>query len=232
LFTSVDHEGRRVSTVEALYAKYLDDVVGRHVADQRIYAWDLCNEPLMGSYVDDPDSILRIHELRWLKWTSDKVRSLGVSQPITLGCYSPGLTVIVLTEPLVDIVSFHPYYMWNGDPARRPLADKAKFEAYVESALEIANGAGKGLVASETVWGARDDAIHVEVMRYTLGVLAERKIGFTVHALHHSLVADLHRDEYGPVGWPETLHFIEADGSLRNGHEAFNEFAPSRTRQW
>ena len=44
--------------------------------------------------------------------------------------------------------------------------------------------------------------------------------------VHHSLVADLHRDEWGPVGWPEWLHFIEADGSLRVGHEAFNEFAP------
>jgi hypothetical protein len=66
------------------------------------------------------------------------------------------------------------------------------------------------------------------VMRYTLGELVERGIGFTVHALHHSLVADLHRDEYGPVGYPECLHFIEADGRLRSGHDAFNEFAPSR----
>jgi hypothetical protein len=65
-------------------------------------------------------------------------------------------------------------------------------------------------------------------MRYTLGELVERGIGFTVHALHHSLVADLHRDEYGPVGHPECLHFIEADGRLRAGHDAFNEFAPSR----
>jgi hypothetical protein len=65
-------------------------------------------------------------------------------------------------------------------------------------------------------------------MRYTLGELAKRDIGFLVHALHHSLVADLHRDAYGPVGDPECLHFIEADGSLRAGHEAFNEFAPAR----
>ena len=49
----------------------------------------------------------------------------------------------------------------------------------------------------------------------------------TAHALHHSLVSDLHRDAYGPVGLPECLHFLEADGSLRAGHEAFNEFAPA-----
>ena len=41
--------------------------------------------------------------------------------------------------------------------------------------------------------------------------------------------ADLHRDEWGPVGRPEWLHFIEADGSLRAGHEAFNEFAPQQS---
>ena len=94
--------------------------------------------------------------------------------------------------------------------------------------MAIAERACKELIANETVWGARNDATHVEVMRYTLAQLTQRGIGFTVHALHHSLVADLHRDEWGPVGRPEWLHFIEADGSLRPGHEAFNEFGPRR----
>jgi hypothetical protein len=52
-----------------------------------------------------------------------------------------------------------------------------------------------------------------------------REIGFTVHALHHSLVADLHRDEWVLVGPLEWLDMIEADGSLRPGHEVFDEFA-------
>jgi len=55
---------------------------------------------------------------------------------------------------------------------------------------------GKELLASETVWGAVDDAKHVEVLRYTLGELRKRGIGFTVHALQHSLVSDLH---FAPV---------------------------------
>lgn len=49
-----------------------------------------------------------------------------------------------------------------------------------------------------------------------------------MHALHHSLIADLHRDACGPVGRPEWMHFIEPDGTLRPGHEAFNDFAPGR----
>lgn len=133
----------------------------------------------------------------------------------------------VFTDYLIDVVSFHPYYMWNLDPSRQPLAARGEFERHLDACTAIAAAAGKELLATETVWGARDDATHVEVMRYTLGALVQRNIGFTVHALHHSLVSDLHRDAYGPVGLPECLHFIEADGQLRGGHEAFNEFAPS-----
>jgi len=35
---------------------------------------------------------------------------------------------------------------------------------------------------------------------------------------------DAHRPEFGPLGPPGNLSFIEADGSLRSGHEVFNEF--------
>jgi hypothetical protein len=94
--------------------------------------------------------------------------------------------------------------------------------------VTLASTAGKDLVANETVWGARDDADHVEQIRYTLTELSKRGIGFVVHALNHSLAADLHRDEFGPVGPPECLHFIEVDGTLRRGHEVFNEFTHPR----
>ena len=90
--------------------------------------------------------------------------------------------------------------------------------------MAFAQKVGKELLASETVWGALDDARHVEIMRYTLGELRKREIGFVVHALQHSLVADLHYPAYGPVGGPEVLHFVNPDGSLRAGHEAFNAF--------
>jgi hypothetical protein len=61
-------------------------------------------------------------------------------------------------------------------------------------------------------------------IRYTLGELKKRSIGFIPHALPHSLVADLHLPQYGPVGPPGDLRFINADGSLRKGHELYNEF--------
>jgi hypothetical protein len=55
--------------------------VGEHASDPRIFAWDLCNEPLMGGYVDDPDSPIRTAELRWLRWCQATcIRTAGLLQ--------------------------------------------------------------------------------------------------------------------------------------------------------
>jgi hypothetical protein len=225
LFAQPRSPERELVPVEAVFTHYLRDVVGEHASDPRIFAWDLCNEPLMGGYVDDPNSPIRSAELQWLRWCQATCKGLGALQPLTVGNY-PKLTALRLTEPFSDLLSIHPYYIWNGHQSQPEMSTRAGFEKHLDDCIAFAELVGKPLLATETVWGARDDAQHVTVMRYTLGELLKRGIGFTVHALHHSLVADLHRDEYGPVGHPECLHFIEADGTLRAGHEAFNDFAP------
>lgn len=226
LFAELTPTNRQPAPVELLFRQYLEGVVGAHVDDERIYAWDLCNEPLMGEYIHDPDSPIRAAELRWLTWIQRTCKALGARQLLTVGNF-PDVEALRLTEPISDVLSFHPYWMWNAEgDQRRTTATKEGFEQYLDECAALARDAGKGLIGNETVWGAADDAKHVEVMRYTLGELRKRGIGFTVHALHHSLVADLHRAGYGPVGWPEVMHFIEADGTVRQGHEAFNEFAP------
>jgi hypothetical protein len=209
---------REPTRIEELHRVYLEAVISAHKDDSRIFCWDLCNEPLMGPYVEDPDSPIRAGELQWLTWCAKICKRVGAVQPLTVGNY-PGKTAIQLTEPISDIISTHPYYAWN-----RPGADKATYEASLDDVVAFAQGKGKELLASETVWGAVDDEKHLEVMRYTLGELRKREIGFVVHALQHSLVADLHYSGYGPVGPPKVLHFVNPDGSLRAGHEAFNEF--------
>lgn len=228
LFTSAVPTGRTLTPVEEVFTRYLTDVVGGHIEDDRIYLWDLCNEPLMGGYIDDPASSPRAAEVRWLGWCYDLCKQLGACQPLTVGNY-PNTTALRLTEPVSDVLSFHPYFMWNGPDVAGELSTRSGFERLLDDCAAIASDSGKELLASETVWGARDDAQHVEVMRYTLGQLSARNIGFTVHALNHSLVSDLHRDEFGPVGHPECLHFVEADGSLRAGHQSLNDFRPSGT---
>jgi hypothetical protein len=111
--------------------------------------------------------------------------------------------------------------MWNGSGSQLQTKSKEGFEGYLDKCVAIAERAGKELIAN------RPSGVRATTPRtwrscaIPLAQLTQRGIGFTVHALHHSLVADLHRDEWGPVGWPEWLHFIEADGSLRPGDEAF-----------
>jgi hypothetical protein len=64
------------------------------------------------------------------------------------------------------------------------------------------------------------------LLRYTVGELVKRGIGIIAHALHHSLVADLHASAYGPA--PNgRFEFINVDGTLRAEHETLNEFANS-----
>jgi hypothetical protein len=218
-FADLDHDA------ENIFRAYLDAVVGAHRDDDRILGWDLCNEPLMGPYVEDPDSPIREGELRWLTWVRDVARAAGASQPLTVGNYN-SLTAIRLTEPLSDFISFHPYYIPNW--GERTTSSKPRFEGFLDDVQAYAAGVGKPQVlASETVWGSNDDAEHVEFIRHTLTELGRRDIGFAIHALNHSLIADLHSTAYGPVGRPGRLEFVEADGSLRPGHEVFNEFAPA-----
>ena len=177
LFVGKDPKSIAEGSIEWMHWRYLSRVVGAFANDDRIVAWDLCNEPLMGHYVDDAESPLRQDEVRWLGWVFDICKALGTRQPLTIGNY-PGLKALELTEPISDVLSFHPYYWWN-----RPesiVGSKAKFEAFVDSCKEFADKIGKDLFASETVWGAVDDAQHVAIMHYTLGVLRDRGIGFIV----------------------------------------------------
>ena len=83
---------------------------------------------------------------------------------------------------------------------------------------------GKPAIATECCWGSNDDAERVQFVRHDLGLLKAAGIGFLPHALHHSPVADLHRPVPSRQWGTMYMGFIEADGSLRPGHEVYNEF--------
>jgi len=202
---------------EGMFGAYLAAIVGTHSEDKRIFAWDLCNEPF--SYSCRPDDIPEIvaAEYAWLEQVYQTCKDLGAKAPLSVGTHSihglPGLKQI---EPVSDVLNFHAYW-------RQPW-DKAAFEAFLDEYCAFAGQCGKPLIVTETCWGSLDDAHRSEVIRYTLGQLKKRGIGYFAYLLHHSLIADAHRPESGPVGEPGNLAFIEADGSLRPGHEVFNEF--------
>lgn len=220
----VDHFLPRASWVQRanMFDAYLEAIVGAHAKDDRILAWDLCNEPFAYSRPQAEMPEIAKAEFEWLKAMHDGCKRLGATAPITVGIHpGHGRAGIEQIEPISDVLSIHPYWVPKKD---KPDGGKADYEKSLDVYIEFAAQVKKPLVASETCWGELDDAKRVEIVRYTLTQLKRRNIGWLVYLLHHSLIADAHRAEFGPVGEPGNLAFIEADGSLRPGHEVFNEF--------
>jgi hypothetical protein len=201
-----------------LFDVYLETIVGGHKDDPRILAWDLCNEPY--SYGMPREKMLPAiveAETKWLAALYDKCKRLGAKAPITVGIH-PGVP-LELVEPIVDVLSIHPYWVHSDKGAK-----KEAYENKLDADVALARKANKPLVATECCWGSLDYKLRTESVRYTLTQLKKRQIGWLVYLLHHSLIADAHGPGYGPVGFPENLSFIEPDGSLRPGHEVYNEF--------
>lgn len=220
----IDHFLPRVSWVQRakMFQPFLEAMVGAHAGDPRVFAWDLCNEPF--SYSRPPAEIPDIvkAEFDWLKGLYDACKKLGAKAPITVGIH-PGheRQGIEQIEPISDLLSIHPYWVPKKD---QPDGGKAGYEKLLDVYVAFAAQVKKPLLATETCWGEVDDARRVEIVRYTLTQLKQRRIGWLAYLLHHSLIADAHRPEFGPLSGPGNLAFIEADGSLRPGHGVFNEF--------
>jgi len=201
-----------------LFDTYLEAIVGGHKDDPRILAWDLCNEPYSYGMPREkmPAGIVDA-ETGWLKGLYDRCRRLGAKSPITVGIH-PGVP-LELVDPISDVLSIHPYWVHSAKNA-----DKAAYEKKLDEDVAFARKVKKPLVATECCWGSLDDKVRVESVRYTLEQLKKRDVGWLVYLLHHSLIADAHGPGYGPVGGPENLSFIRPDGSLRPGHDVFNQF--------
>lgn len=199
------------------FKPFIKAVVGTHADDPRVFSWDICNEPFY--YAKPPRDIPDITraELTWLEDIYDHCKRLDAKAPFTVGMLMAlGISEMLRVEPISDILSFHSYWF--------PSEPKVRFEGQLDEYVMTAAKVNKPLLATETCWGALDDSDRVEIIRYTLGELRKRNIGWLAYVLHHSLVADSHRPGFGPIGGPGNLSFIEADGSLRAGHEVFNKF--------
>ena len=207
-----------------MFQPFMEAIVGGHADDQRIFAWDLCNEPF--AYWMRPDKApqdMIAYEFAWLEDMYNTCKRLGAVAPVTVGVHGDngddGAVDMKKVEPISDFLSIHPYWKYDSPPH-----DKGEYEQGLDEQVAFAQSVGKGILATETCWGAQDDAKRAEMVRYTLDELTKRNIGFLAYLLHHSLIADAHRIEYGPLREPGNLMFIEADGSLRPGHGVFNDF--------
>jgi len=219
----VDHFYPGLSWVsrEDWFTPYLESIVGAHANDERIFMWDLCNEPF--SYGGDPADFTEFEkaEFNWLKKTYDTCKKLGAKAPLTIGIHpGHGMPGIRRVEPIEDVLAIHPYFMGKSENADREwFTDEEGYEKRLDEYVDLAIESCKPLIASECCWGSYDDKKRAELIDYNLKELNKRKIGWLAVALHHSLQADEHRKEYGPYGKPGNLSFIEANGSLRPYHD-------------
>lgn len=224
----VDHflPGHRSPFNDDAYDRYLRDIAGAHRDDERILAWDLCNEPF---FYNDPSVMVSEvieAELRWLTDLAERLRSLGVRAPITIGIHPMhGKAGLEQVEPICDVLSIHPYYNPFASPNEVAVPVTVEgFVALLDDYVAVSEASGKPLIASECCLGSLDDSERVRVIEATLRHLSDRGIGWLIHLLYHSRVADGHRPEHGPIGPPGYMAFVELDGSVRPGHEIFNDF--------
>ena len=199
---------------DGAFVPYLDAILKPHTDDERILLWDLCNEPFNSVRCDESRKVV----LEWLERVRRKGKECGVGAPLTVGSV-PSMDSIRMLEPMSDVITFHPYFAWNAW-----VTTPQQFESALDEAVAFGKSVGKPMLATETGWGALDDQKRSEVLAVELGALAKRGLGFVAHLLHHTLVADGHRPEYGPISGAGYMAFVEKDGSLRPHHDIFNAF--------
>ncbi len=193
---------------------YIESVVKPHANDDRILLWDLCNEPFNNARCDSTKQVI----LGWLKRVYQVCKQGDPSTPISVGSTS-ALDLIKLVEPISDVITFHPYHAWT-----LLNASVECFEKNINGIVAFANSVDKALLVTETGWGALEDQKRAETLVIELGILKKYDIGFLAHLLCHTLVADGHRPEYGPITAAGYMAFIESDGSIRPYHDVFNKY--------
>jgi hypothetical protein len=210
---------------EEVFEPYVEATAGTYADHDNVLMWDLCNEPTLSG-----QGIESVHDFevdrsktiyRFLETVYEQIQTYDPSAPTTVGTI-PDTKALELYEPITEVLTTHPYYIWNRD--NTPTSTEEGFREFVDEAVRFANEVDKPLLGNETGWGALDDRKRAETLEVELGTQAEAGIGFTAHLLHHTPVADGHKPPYGPVSDPGYMAFVDPDGSIRPHHEVFNEY--------
>ncbi len=206
-----------------LYAEYVADIVTMHRADPRILVWDICNEPFCYAINEYTKTLIQ-PELAWLTELYHLIKSIDQVTPAGVSIHGGhGWSGLVDIEPISDVLLIHPYFIATPET----VFDAKKRANYIEMVKmnhDFGLKCGKPILVTETCWGAATDADRVEIIRFTLDTLTAFNFGFVAHALHYSRIADLHYPEDGFMGGPGNLAFTNKDGSIRAGHEIFNNY--------
>jgi len=201
---------------------YIESVVGAHAKDERIIAWDICNEPFTFGGDEELGKMLDKYEAIWMREHYAKCKQAGATQPVT---FSPTIVSPEETEKyddISDVYLIHPYFFYSDEEY-----ENTKLETCVsllKDMSDLAKRHKKQICTTETCWGSMDDNTRVGMIRITMEAHREVGMGWIAHALYHSRVADLHDATDGPIGVPGNLAFVRKDGTIRPGHEIINEY--------
>lgn len=217
------------SDMSSCFKQYINDYVRSIMIpisqNEDILIWDLCNEPF--AYYKSVDQMGEIaqREMLFLEYVYECAKGTNILQPVGISLSGNDIkNTLKMVEPLCDVLLIHPYIMKSDDVANNELLVK-DFYDILDFQKSYSNKANKSILATETCWGSVDCAWRCNNMKINLEALIERNIGFVVHGLYHSKVADLHPVSDGPIyDDMGQFNFIKLDGSLRDGHELFNEY--------
>ena len=199
-------------------------------SDQRILAWDLCNEPFVyrtAAEFPHSEEFTR-YEQDWLRQVAARLEENGITQPVGVGTWGPACDPLV--DEFADVFMTHLYLTMPGNEPCRVLPPEkvAEYEETVRGAAEYAAKAGKPIMTTEICWGSFDDASRVLLIEHNVRICRKYGLGIFAYALYESDFADLHRPEQGRLS-PDIGHleFIRRDGTLRPGHDIINRFFDS-----
>ena len=194
--------GKSGAAPNYIFRPYFEGMFTAFDAHPALLAWDMCNEP----FNSDAPAMTP-----WLSDIYNSAKKLGVRKSVGVSI-QPELHQVERVAQFSDVIMIHPYFADKNDK----LPDIIRFAAEI----------GKPVLATECGWGELDDAKHVELVRADLETLTKLNLGFLIHALYESPVGDLHRPDLGPISSAGYMAFINRDGTLRNGHEIFNDYCP------
>lgn len=201
----------------ALFRQYTRELQKVLTDNGEILMHDVSNEPFNSVTGTDADVGL-VREC--LGVVAGELHEASPRIPVCVGTQGMSLKDLDWVDPFVDVHAIHPYVLRPGLP-KKSQEDRLERFAQLMKRLEELNKPG---LVTECCWGSNDDAVRARIVREELSLYQQHRIGFLPHALHHSWVADLHRPRPWQTWGTMYMGFIDPDGSIRPGHEVYNEF--------
>lgn len=208
------------------FRQYLQESL-QAVSSGAVLLHDLSNEPFNNAWGNRQRTETVLHFLRAmsleLRNHTDKPMTIGSQGSLRdNGMALPEITSdwgdIDLLAPLVDVLTLHPYCI--------PPTTAAEHLDQLTRVIAYSRDLHKPVIITECCWAGRTAEERLPFLEIELPHYASLGIGFCVHALADSPVADLHPLDDGRSLSCLGLYmaFMTRDGQIRKYHNRFNRY--------